>query len=427
MISYYWPPAGGVSVLRTLKIAKYLRAYGWEPVIFTTSNASFPYIDEGNLKDVPEGIEVIKRPILEPFDVFKKLSGRKKEERLDNILQVRSENSNFFESIGIWVRANFFIPDARSFWIKPSVRYLKKYLENNPVDAIFSDGPPHTNTVIANKISQHFSIPWLADFQDPWTQADYYEMFPIGKIAHNIHSKMEQSVFENANKITIASPSWATDLESIGAKDVDTIYYGYDESDFIDLADEKADKITITHAGLLGIDRFPEKFFLAIKDVIDADHEAKNKLRLKLVGQVDFEIKSKLGEWGLDEICQFEDFIPRKEVLKMNQKAHLLLLPLNKASNAKGRLPGKLYEYIRSGTPVLAFGAIDSDAATILADTGCGRTITYEDDDNAKKVIMELLDTASIEGFEPKQEVIKTFSNQEQTKKVAEFLDQITS
>jgi len=196
MVSYYWPPAGGVSVLRTLKIAKYLREFGWEPVIFTTSNASFPYIDEGNIADVPAGLEVIKRPILEPFDLFKKVSGRKKNERLDNILQVRSKNSNIFESFGIWVRANFFIPDARAFWIRPSVKFLKKYLKEHPVDAIFSDGPPHTNTVIAHKLSKYFDLPWLADFQDPWTQADYYEMFPVSKIADSIHNKMEKGVLQ---------------------------------------------------------------------------------------------------------------------------------------------------------------------------------------------------------------------------------------
>lgn len=257
VITYYWPPAGGVSVLRTLKIVKYLREFGWEPIVFTVSNPSYPYIDMNNLNDVPDGLEVIKGPIIEPFDIFKKLSGRKKEERLDNILQVRSKNSNLFESLGIWVRANFFIPDARSLWIRPSVKYLKRYLKKNKVDAIFSDGPPHTNTVIANKLSVNFNLPWLADFQDPWTQADYYEMFPIGKIAHLRHMKMEKRVFENADKITIASPTWKNDLEKIGANDVSVVYYGYDETDFEKIDSKKlSNKILITHAGLLGIERF---------------------------------------------------------------------------------------------------------------------------------------------------------------------------
>ena len=425
LISYYWPPAGGVSVLRTLKIAKYLRAYGWEPVVFTTSNASFPYIDEGNLSDIPEGIEVIKRPIIEPFDVFKKLTGRKKEEKLDNILQVRSENSNVFERLGIWARANFFIPDARSLWIGPSVRYLKKYLKENPVDAIFSDGPPHTNTVIANKISRHFQLPWLADFQDPWTQADYYEMFPIGSIAHRIHRKMENRVFEEADKITIASPSWAKDLEQIGARDVDVIYYGFDEADFVGPPPAKNRKITITHAGLLGIDRFPKQFFEALKHLLAERPDLPELLEVKLAGQVDWSIKKEIEEMGLQTLCHFPGFIPRKEVIQMNRKAHLLLLPLNIAKNTEGRLPGKLYEYLRCGTPVLAFGPTSSDASKILNNTGCGTTITYDDMEAVKAVLTQLLESGSLEAYQPNQPLIDQFSNEQQTKQVATYLDQI--
>ncbi|MEL7147364.1 MAG: hypothetical protein AAFO69_13405, partial [Bacteroidota bacterium] len=426
LISYYWPPAGGVSVLRTLKIAKYLREFGWEPVVFTTSNASFPYIDKGNLKDVPDGITVIKRPILEPFEVFKKLTGRKKEERLDNILQVRSENTNLVESLGIWVRANFFIPDARSLWIGPSVRYLKQYLKDHPVDAIFSDGPPHTNTVIANKISQHFKLPWLADFQDPWTQADYYEMFPIGALAHRIHQKQESRVFEEANKITIASPSWAKDLEAIGAKNVDVIYYGYDEADFSSPPPPRYGKITITHAGLLGIDRFPRQFFEALKGLMVENPDLPDRLEVKLVGQVDWSIKEDIENLGLQAVCTFQDFIPRQEVIKMNRSVHLLLLPLNIAKNTKGRLPGKLYEYLRSNTPVLAFGPPDSDAAKILDATGCGVTINYEDQNEAKRLLTQLLQTKTLADYQPSQQSIAVFSNQQQTKKVAMYLDQIT-
>lgn len=427
IISYYWPPAGGISVLRTLKIAKHLRSFGWEPIIYTASNPSYPYLDKDNFKDIPDGVEIIKKPIIEPFDIFKKLSGRKKNERLDNILQVRSKNSNIFESIGIWIRANFFIPDARCLWIWPSVRHLKKYIQNNNVDAIFSDGPPHTNTVIANKLSQFFNIPWLADFQDPWTQADYYEMFPIGKLAHSIHRRMEKRVFQDADKITIASPSWKIDLQGIGAKDVDVIYYGFDNDDFLNIAPKKdVNKILITHAGLLGIDRFPESFFIALRTLINDNAEIAKKIEVKLIGQVDWSIKDKVQEMGLGMLFTFIDFIPRKEVLKMNANADLLLLPLNRASNAKGRLPGKIYEYLKSGTPVAAFGPQDSDASTILRETKCGITISYDDIETNLNILRALIHKKTFPNFAPNPAKIEEFSNFNQTKKVAYFLESIS-
>ena len=253
VISYYWPPAGGVSVLRSLKIVKYLREFGWEPIVYTASNAHYPYIDVQNKKDLPQNLTVLKRPIVEPFRLFKIITGRKKTDSLNSIVQVRDKEASVMDKFGIWIRGNFFIPDARSLWIKPSVKFLSAYLKKHPVDAIFSDGPPHTNTVIASELKREFQTPWLSDYQDPWTQADYFEKLNIGARARRIHRNLEKEAIENADKITIASPTWKTDLESIGARNVDVVYYGYDEADFDQLIRNKnLDSFTIVHTGLLG-------------------------------------------------------------------------------------------------------------------------------------------------------------------------------
>ena len=92
IISYYWPPAGGISVLRSLKIAKYLTAFDWEPII------------------------------------YKKLTGRKKEDTLANVLNANDTKKGLFHQLSVWIRANFFIPDARAIWVNPSVKYLTNYL-----------------------------------------------------------------------------------------------------------------------------------------------------------------------------------------------------------------------------------------------------------------------------------------------------------
>jgi hypothetical protein len=177
-------------VLRCLKIAKYLRDFGWEPIIFTAENAAYQYLDFSNEKDIPEGVEIHKVPIIEPINAFKFFSGRKKDAPLQNITANSAKKKTFIDKLGMWLRGNFFIPDARFMWIKPSVAYLSDYLKNNPVDAIFTDGPPHTNTVIGMRLSQRFGIPWIADFQDPWTQVDYYEDLYIGKRADKKHNAL---------------------------------------------------------------------------------------------------------------------------------------------------------------------------------------------------------------------------------------------
>lgn len=258
IITYYWPPAGGISVLRSLKIAKYLRQFGWEPIIHTLENPDYPILDDSNNKHIPEGIEILKTPAFEPFTLFKKLTGRSKKDPLVNVLNTHDNKPGLLHNLSVWLRANYFIPDARSLWIKPSVKNILNYIDSNPVDAIFTDGPPHTNTRIATIIKQKTGIPWLMDFQDPWTQVDYYKLFPIGKKADVLHKKMEQEAFEEASLTTIVSPTWKQDLESIGARNVHVIPWGFDPEDYegLSIQSKDSDKIVISHVGHLGSDRY---------------------------------------------------------------------------------------------------------------------------------------------------------------------------
>lgn len=425
VISYYWPPAGGIGVHRCLKFVKYLRKYGWEPIVYAPENAQYPYFDEGNYKDIPENLTIIKRPIIEPFNMFKILSGRGKESSLSNPLFVRDKKKKFVDELAIWIRGNFFIPDARSLWIKPSVKYLAEYIKQNNVDAIFSDGPPHTNTVIACKLSQKFGIPWLADFQDPWTQVDYYEHFRLTSWADRKHKKMEQEVFKTAKKITIASPSWKYDIETIGAKNVDVLFWGYDEDDFTDLKKSVTEKFIITHSGLLGLDRSPETFLKVIKKKIEENSLFKEKVLLKFIGMVDYSIIDIINKLELNEYLFMPGNVSRKESLEHLSESSILLLPLNKAKNAKGRIPGKLFECLRMNIPVLCLGRKDSDSAYIIESTKRGKVFEYDDFDNIEKYV-DYLFTFYLKRDKTESETdISEYSVDNQTKKLAGFLDEI--
>ncbi len=418
IISYYWPPSGGVSVLRSLKITKYLRNFGWEPIVYHPSNAHYPYLDKGNMKDIPEGITTLKRPILEPFKTFKIITGRKHNEPLNSIVEIKENKNKVLDKIGIWIRGNFFIPDARSLWIRPSYRFLSKFISNNQMDAIFTDGPPHTNTYIGYLLKKKTGIPWLSDYQDPWTQVDYYEKMLIGKRADRIHHRMEQECIQLADKLTIASPTWKKDLETIGAKNVDVVYYGFDESDFGDLKKQKDEHFQIVHTGLLGNDRNPASLIKSIETI-----ETDRKIRLLLVGSVDINVLKELKA-----ICKKVEVlhlgtVSRGEAIQHAKNADLLILPLNKAKNAKGRLPGKLYEYLRTYNPILALGPEDGDAAQILNQTQSGTCIEYSDFQRQKEVVECILQGKS--PFKPRRDKIQFYSNENQTGLIAGYLDQI--
>ncbi len=427
IISYYWPPSGGIGVLRCLKIAKYLRQYGWDPVIYTAKDAHYPSIDHSNDKDIPPGATILRQPIWEPYHIYKFITGQPPQANVNNVFYVKDEGLGFFHRLSVWIRSNFFIPDARALWIRPSVRFLRRYLKDNPVDAIFSDGPPHSNTRIATLLKKHTGIPWLADFQDPWTQIDYYQLLDLTAWGDRRHHRMEQEAFRRADKITIVSPTWKEELEAIGAENVSVIPWGYDPDDYIDIEQQVGSKFILTHLGIMGYDRNPAGLFHVLQRMCEEVEGFRENLELQLVGQVDYSVREAYEAAGLAGNVKLPGSLPRREALQLTMDSPILLLLLNQQPNARGRIPGKLFEYLASRRPVLCLGPTDSDVAGILTETGAGTTADYGDE-TAIRAILEELYQKFREGklAEPVDSSIEKYSIEKLTGKVAGFLDEIT-
>jgi hypothetical protein len=430
IISYYWPPSGGIGVLRCLKIAKYLREYGWEPVIFTADNAHYPTIDEDNFKDIHPDTHIIKQKIWEPYSLFKYFNRLKKDANVNNVFSTHDEKMGLMYKISVWIRSNFFIPDARAMWIKPSVKKLTKYIKENPVDAIFSDGPPHSNTRIATLVSQKTGIPWLADFQDPWSQVDYFAQLRLTKWGLKKHLKYEQEAFQQASEISIVSPSWKEDLEELGASDVDVVYWGYDPDDYqtMEPVQDLIGKFSLLHAGIMGHDRNPENMFEAIAELQSENETFAKDFRLVLLGQVDHHVRQSIAKHKIESMVEFRGSVSRKEALQAIFSTRMLLLLLNQQPNAKGRIPGKLFEYLAARRPVLNFGPINSDVANLLTESVAGHTFDYSDKEGVKSYLKNQYD--SYLSGKINQELdsnISEFTHNKITGIVAEKLTRMTS
>lgn len=424
IISYYWPPAGGISVIRPLKLAKYISEFGWEPIVCTAENPHFPFEDENAAKDIPKNLEVLKVPIVEPYEIYKKLTGQKQKSALADVIQNAPKRS-FLHNLSVWIRGNFFIPDARCLWIKPVVNELTKYLKENPVDAIITTGPPHSVNRIGYLLNKKLHIPWLADFQDPWTQVDYYKHFKISKWAHRRHRKMENQIFDNADLITIVSNSWKIDLESIGARNVEVVPLGYDTTDFSE--NSKLDSnFTLTHLGLLGDDRNPTVLMEVIADLCKLDSNFSKYFRLQLVGKVNETLKDVVNKLGLIEQVSFVGQINRLEALEIMQASQLLLLLLNKAGNVGGRIPGKVFEYFGARRPVLSLGPNNTDIEKMLCESGAGVNIDYSDKIQLKSYLQNQLNRFLNEGINSTSNSVKKFTHKEVSATFAKHLETIT-
>ena len=377
IITYYWPPSGGIAVLRCLKFAKYLRDFGWEPVVFTAENAHYPTLDPTNERDVLADLEVIRHPIREPYAAYKQFMGKPADENVNNVFYTDEQAGGWKHDLAVWVRSNFFIPDARAGWIRGAVKRILRYLKRHPVQAILSDGPPHSNTRIATLVSRATGLPWLADFQDPWTQVDYYQMLKLTAWGRRKHERQEQEAFAQARLTTIVSPHWKRDLEAIGANNVRVLYWGYDPADFADLQRAPHAKFTLTHLGIMGHDRLPENLFAALAELKTTEPGFAEHFELRLYGQVDHRVKARIEAHGLDAQTNYAGTVTRGEALQQMKNSHLLLLLLNQQANAAGRIPGKLFEYLAVRRPIVNFGPEESDVAGILRDTKSGHNFAY--------------------------------------------------
>ncbi|MGB5369757.1 MAG: glycosyl transferase family 1, partial [Flavobacteriaceae bacterium] len=142
IISYYWPPAGGPGVQRWLKFVKYLRDFDIDPIVYVPENPHYPIRDITLLSEIPTGITVLKRPIFEPYVLASLVSSKNTRRISSGVIQTKSQN--FLEKTMLWIRGNLFIPDARKYWVKPSIKYLGKILEQENIGTIVTSGPPHS-------------------------------------------------------------------------------------------------------------------------------------------------------------------------------------------------------------------------------------------------------------------------------------------
>ncbi len=392
IITYYWPPSGGAGVQRWLKFVKYLHRLNFQPVVYTPSNPENPVDDRSLLKDIPEGLTVISQPIWEPYDLYKKLIGHKPHQKINTGFLTESKKPKFTEKLSVFIRGNFFIPDARKFWVKPSVKFLSDYLCQNPVDVIISTGPPHSMHLIAMQLKHKFKIPWIADFRDPWTNIDFYKDLMLTRSADRKHHRLEKEVLKNADRIITIGSTMAQEFEQIANRHVDVITNGFDDEDMLHDTTEPDKKFSIAHIGSLNKDRNPVHLWEVLSELCSANTDFKNDLEIKLVGKVDISVTEALSKNNLTTNLNKIDYLEHDEVIREQTRSQVLLLLVNNTPNSKGILTGKLFEYLASGRPVLCIGAVDGDAAKIINETNSGTVVDFQDTLLMKQTVMKYYD-----------------------------------
>ena len=370
---------------RWVKFAKYLPSEGWQPVIYTPENPEQLAIDESLAAEIPAEVEVIKTRIVEPYEIYKKLlrrSGHSKE--AVEVNPVNAQNKSFLQKVAMWVRGNLFRPDPRCMWIGPSVRFLKKYLKEHPVDLIVSTGPPQSMHLIGRRLALETGLPWIADFRDPWTKIFYFKHLSMTPGTERWHKKMEKKVLDDASVVVAVSPLVQQELQAMTSTRVELITNGFDECDFAAEPCHKAEggsdnEFCVTHTGLFAADGNPTVLWEVLAEKCASDNAFRKALKIKLIGKTDDSILTALNETGLSECVKNIGYLPHSEAVEQQRNASLLILPLRKEPEYKAVLPGKLFEYLASRRPVLGIGQKDGAMAMILNETKTGVVLDWED------------------------------------------------
>ena len=388
IITYYWPPSGGGGVMRWLKMSKFLPELGWQPIIYTPENPDPSVIDESLLKEIHPEIIELKTPIWEPYDFYRKITGKKSGEKFKSGYISEASEGNWKSKLSVFIRGNFLIPDPRKFWIKPSIKYLSKYLKENPVDLIISTGPPHSMHIIALGLKNKFDIPWIADFRDPWTDIDFYHKLKLTRWADKKHKNLEKKVLAAADHVVTVSPGCAADIEKIAHRKIEVINNGFDPTDYDFEIPELDKSFTISHFGAFNKDRNPATLWKVLGELASSNLDFKKLLRINLIGQTDQSVISDIEKNNLKENLIVIDHLPHRDGLIELSKSQVLLLPLNDAPNVKGILPGKMYEYMALRRPILALGPTDADYAKILRETNAGISLDFNDEQGIKNTLL---------------------------------------
>lgn len=419
IISYYWPPAGGPGVQRWLKFVKYLPDFKIQPHVYIPENPTYPLIDEKLLSEVSDKAIIIKQPIFEPYGLASVFSKNKTKKISSGIIPNQKKQS-FVEKAMLWIRGNIFIPDARVFWVKPSVKFLKKYLQENQIDTIITTGPPHSLHLIGLQLKKELNITWLADFRDPWTTIGYHKQLKLSSRADRKHKALEKEVMNSCDQLIVTSPTTKIEFESITSKPIAVITNGYDVEKVVKKSLDE--KFTLAHIGSLLSARNPIILWKALQELILENEAFKLQFQLKLIGAVSNEVLQSIAEFGLNNHLNYLGYLPHGEAIIEQRSSQVLLLIEIDSEETKCIIPGKLFEYMVSERPIIAIGPENADFAQIIKETNTGTFFKYDDFEALKGYVLKCFEQFQQNNLKVYPVGLQQYSRKTLTEKLAKLL-----
>ena len=391
-VAYYFPPSGGPGVQRTLKFTRYLPEFGFTPLVLTVpEDAEFPARDESLLEECPPADHVFRSPIREFYHAYRFLTGGSRgSDAAADIRSASRTSSGPGHRVAHAIRGAFFIPDGRMGWFPSAVRTGARILRRYPVQAIVATGPPFTAHWIGQRLSERSGVPLVLDFRDPWTRAPFYPKRP--RWARWLDERLERRCVRTARAVVTVNRAIRDDfrkrIPDVPASRYHLIRNAYDDADFEGRSRRPGDRWTLTYTGSILAAHIPHVLLQVLREWVQESPDMREEIRLRLAGRRDPEMERLLAAPPFDELTRYAGYLPHGDSVQELFNAHLLLLLIVKDKQAHGMVTGKLFEYLGSGTPILAI-APEGEAAEILRDAGGSRVVAPDDATGLRRALEE--------------------------------------
>lgn len=416
IVSYYWPPSGGVGVQRWMNFALQLQERGWEPTVLTPSNPQFEIKDE-QLLDRVKNIPVDRIPIWEPFDLFHKLTGNKDRKNVQQGLVLEKKKRSLLDKLVVWARGNLLIPDPRRFWVKPASNRAIKLIKDKGIGTVITTGPPHSMHLIGRRVKRKTNVKWVADFRDPWSKWDILEKLHTSSIARSIHKSLEGGVLREADvSITISNRL----AKSFGG--INVLHNGATVNRNSTLEPHES-YFTIGFFGMLNELKNPRQFWHLLDQMCRENRVFSNKLKIRIGGIISDSIKEEIRE--LDELknkVEFLGYLPHDTIQDEYRQCNLLLLLLHKTDNSQWILPVKFFEYLSARRLILGLGSRNGDLGDIMNSKDVGEILAYTELDGIRGFIEDVFENDRLPKSEDTEYLLDQFSHKNLVKRLEDLL-----
>jgi glycosyltransferase involved in cell wall biosynthesis len=425
IITYYWPPSGGAGVQRWLKLSKYLPSFGWEPVILTVDPqyASYPQQDLSLMNEISPGLEIYHtKSSTGIFSAYKKLTGNKEIPYGGFANEV---NPVFMQKIARFTRGNFFLPDARKGWNRYALGSALEIIIEKKIENIITTSPPHSTQMIGLKLKKKLNIKWIADLRDPWSDIYYTDRMYQTSLAGCINRSMEVRILNSADRV-ISTCNATRNLfrsrlhENQSPEKIITVTNGFDPDDII-TADIKPANFTITYLGTFAGNYEIDVLAKAIDYVETVNFK---EINLNFIGSIDGKVE-RIFKDRKNVRLNIKPYVEHSKAMEYLAGSAALLLVVPSGKKSDQMIPGKLFEYLASGRPVIAIGPEDSDVAEILKETNGGRIFGQNDSARLGEYLVEIMDNFNKGNFKTSPAGINQYTRRNLTEKIAGVLNSI--